>query len=116
MCAINTSAPIYVQLKNEYPEIVAVNAIITLGFIIVVSTKVRYGGFAKAIGLRVMSMPHGLGYAKMVIVVDEDVDPFDMKRVMWAVSTKVNPAGDVIKMPGHYAAIIYNISLILILW
>ncbi|MGB7466207.1 MAG: non-oxidative hydroxyarylic acid decarboxylases subunit C [Candidatus Acidiferrum sp.] len=99
MCAINTSAPIYVQLKNEYPEIVAVNAIITLGFIIVVSTKVRYGGFAKAIGLRVMSMPHGLGYAKMVIVVDEDVDPFDMKRVMWAVSTKVNPAGDVIILP-----------------
>jgi len=34
-----------------------------------------------------------------VIVVDEDVDPFDMKQVMWAVSTKVNPAGDVIMLP-----------------
>src|SRR5260370_14198435 len=46
-----------------------------------------------------MSTPHGLGYAKLVIVVDEDVDPFDMKQVMWAVSTKVNPAGDVIILP-----------------
>jgi 4-hydroxybenzoate decarboxylase len=99
MCAVNTSAPIYVQLKNEIPEVVAVNAIYTLGFIIIVSTKLRYGGFAKAVGLRVMSMAHGLGYAKIVIVVDEDVDPFDMKRVMWAMSTKVNPAGDVIILP-----------------
>jgi vanillate/4-hydroxybenzoate decarboxylase subunit C len=73
--------------------------IYTLGFIIIVSTKLRYGGFAKAVGLRVMSMAHGLGYAKLVIVLGEDVDPFDMKRVMWAISTKVNPAGDVIILP-----------------
>ena len=41
--------------------------------IIIVSTNRRYGGFAKAVGLRVMSTAHGLGYAKLVIVVDEDV-------------------------------------------
>ena len=99
MCAVNTSAPLHVQLQNEIPEIVAVNAIYTLGFIIIVSTNRRYGGFAKAVGLRVMSTAHGLGYAKLVIVVDEDVDPFDMKQVMWAVSTKVNPAGDAIMLP-----------------
>ena len=99
MCAVNTSVPIYIQLKNEIPEVVAVNAIFTLGLIVIVSTKRRYGGFAKAVGLRVMSMQHGLGYAKIVIVVDEDVDPFDMKQVMWAVSVKVNPAGDVIMLP-----------------
>ena len=99
MCAVNTSAPLYVQLKSEIPEIAAVNAIYTLGLIIIVSTKCRYGGFAKAVGLRVISTTHGLGYAKLVIVVDEDVDPFDMKQVMWAISTKVNPAGDVIMLP-----------------
>jgi vanillate/4-hydroxybenzoate decarboxylase subunit C len=99
MCAVNTCAPIYVQLKNEIPEIVAVNAIFTLGFIVIVSTKRRYGGFAKAVGLSVMTTPHGMGYAKIVIVVDETVDPFDMKQVMWAVSTKVNPAGDVTILP-----------------
>jgi UbiD family decarboxylase len=47
----------------------------------------------------VCNLRGGLGYAKLVIVVDEDVDPFDMKQVMWAVSTKVNPAGDVIMLP-----------------
>jgi len=99
LCAVNTCAPLHVQLKKDFPEVVAVNAIFTLGFIVIVSTKRRYGGFAKAVGLRVMTTPHGLGYAKIVIVVDETVDPFDMKQVMWAVSTKVNPAGDVTILP-----------------
>jgi vanillate/4-hydroxybenzoate decarboxylase subunit C len=99
MCAVNTSAPLYVQLKKDIPEVVAVSAIYIHGFIVIVSTKCRYGGFAKAVGLRVMSTPHGLGYAKIVIVVDENVDPFDLKQVMWAVSTKVNPASDVIMLP-----------------
>ena len=35
-----------------------------------------------------------------MIVVDEDVDPFDLPQVMWALSTKVNPAKDVIRLPG----------------
>ena len=61
MCAVNTCAPMYVQLKKEIPEIVAVSAIFTLGFIVIVSTKRRYGGFAKAVGLRAMTTPHGLG-------------------------------------------------------
>lgn len=30
---------------------------------------------------------------KMVIMVDEDVDPFNLPQVMWALSSKVNPAG-----------------------
>ncbi len=41
-----------------------------------------------------MTTPHGLGYVKMVIMVDEDVDPFNLPQVMWALSSKVNPAGD----------------------
>jgi len=34
----------------------------------------------------------------MVIMVDEDVDPFDLPQVMWALSSKVNPAGDLIHL------------------
>jgi UbiD family decarboxylase len=56
----------------------------------------RYGGFARAVGLRAMTTPHGLGYVKMVIMVDEDVDPFNLPQVMWALSSKVNPAGDLV--------------------
>ena len=46
-----------------------------------------------------MTTPHGLGYAKIVIVVDETVDPFDLKQVMWALSTRVNPAADLLVLP-----------------
>jgi 3-polyprenyl-4-hydroxybenzoate decarboxylase len=35
----------------------------------------------------------------VVIVVDEDVDPFDLPQVMWALSSKVNPAGDLVNLP-----------------
>src|SRR6516225_76461 len=96
---MTTSAPIFVQLHATFPEVVAVNALYTHGLVVVVSTKTRYGGFAKAVGLRVLSTPHGLGYAKIVIIVDADVDPFDLKQVMWAISVKVNPTGDIIILP-----------------
>ncbi len=42
-----------------------------------------------------MTTPHGLGYVKMVIMVDEDVDPFNLPQVMWALSAKVNPADEI---------------------
>jgi vanillate/4-hydroxybenzoate decarboxylase subunit C len=95
----NTCTPLYQQLKAEFPEVQAVNATYTHGMLAIISTKNRYGGFAKALGTRAMSTPHGLGYCKIVIVVDEDVDPFNLPQVMWALSTKVNPAGDLITLP-----------------
>lgn len=89
---INTSVPIYQQPKQAFPdEIVAVNAMYTHGLVAIVSTKKRYGGFAKAVGLRAMTTRHGLGYCKVVIVVDETVDPFNLPQVMWAISTKLHP-------------------------
>jgi UbiD family decarboxylase len=97
--ALTTSVPIFDQLNATFPEVQAVNAFYTHGLVLIVSTKVRYGGFAKAVGLRVLSTPHGLGYAKVVIVVDADVDPFDLNQVMWAISVRVNPAGDVLMLP-----------------
>ncbi|MGG0049085.1 phenolic acid decarboxylase BsdC [Bacillus atrophaeus] len=100
MIGINTCVPLYQQLKEAYPsEIVAVNAMYTHGLIAIVSTKTRYGGFAKAVGMRALTTPHGLGYCKMVIVVDEDVDPFNLPQVMWALSTKMHPKHDAVTIP-----------------
>lgn len=73
-----TCVPLYQQLKAEFPEVQAVNAMYTHGLLAIISTKKRYGGFARAVGLRAMTTPHGLGYVKMVIMVDEDVDPFNL--------------------------------------
>lgn len=97
--AMTTSAPIFVQLNDAFPEVTAVNALYTHGLVVIVSTRVRYGGFAKAVGMRLLTTSHGIGYATIVIVVDTDVDPFDLNQVMWAMSVKVNPAGDVMILP-----------------
>lgn len=94
-----TCVPLHKQLKAEFPEVQAVNAMYTHGLLGIVSTKKRYGGFARAVGMRAMTTPHGLGYIKMVIMVDEDVDPFNLPQVMWALSSKVNAAGDLVNIP-----------------
>jgi vanillate/4-hydroxybenzoate decarboxylase subunit C len=100
LMGVNTCAPLHVQLKSAFPEVQAVNALYTHGLVVIVSTKRRFGGFAKAVGTRVLSTPHGLGYAKLVIVVDETIDPFNLPQVMWALSTKFNPEFDLITIPG----------------
>jgi vanillate/4-hydroxybenzoate decarboxylase subunit C len=99
LTGINTCVPLYRQLKLDFPEVTAVNAMYTHGFVAIISTKQRYGGFAKAVGLRAMSTPHGLGYLKTVILVDETVDPFNLPQVMWAIATKFHPAHDVVIVP-----------------
>ena len=91
--------PLLKQLRAEFPEVQAVNAMYTHGLAVIISTAKRYGGFAKAVGMRAMTTRHGLGYVAQVIVVDEDVDPFNLPQVMWAMSSKVNPADDVVIIP-----------------
>lgn len=95
-----TCSPLLEQLRDAFPEVRAVNAMYTHGLVAIISTGSRFGGFARAVGLRALTTAHGLGYCKIVIVVDEDVDPFDLPQVMWALSSKVNPARDVIGLPG----------------
>ncbi|MEU7641731.1 non-oxidative hydroxyarylic acid decarboxylases subunit C [Streptomyces sp. NPDC039016] len=95
----NTCVPLLKQLRAEFPEVKAVNAMYTHGLMVIISTAKRYGGFAKAVGMRAMTTPHGLGYVSQVILVDEDVDPFNLPQVMWAMSAKVNPKDDVVVIP-----------------
>lgn len=101
LIGLSTCVPIYSQLAAAFPkEIVAVNAMYTHGLVTIISTASRYGGFAKAVAMHALSTPHGLGYCKMVIVVDADVDPFNLPQVMWAMSTKVQPGRDIVTIPG----------------
>ena len=45
-------------------------------------------------------------YTKHVIVVDDDVDIFDLNDVMWAVATRVRAEKDIFFIPGAKAAIL----------
>lgn len=97
--ALNTSLPLYRQLKRDFPEVVAVNAMYTHGIGVVISTKSRFGGYGKAVAMRLLSTPHGMPYSKIVIVVDEFVDPFNLEQVMWALTTRVRLDKDVVLIP-----------------
>jgi 4-hydroxy-3-polyprenylbenzoate decarboxylase len=63
--------------------------------IAVVSMKKAYPGHAKRVMLAVWSYLRQFMYTKWVIVVDDDIDARDWKDVMWAVSTRMDPARDV---------------------
>jgi len=84
-------------LKQQFPEIV--------DFwlppegcsyrIAVVSMKKAYPGHAKRVMLAVWSYLRQFMYTKWVIVVDEDINARDWKDVMWAISTRMDPARDI---------------------
>ena len=63
--------------------------------IAVVSMKKAYPGHAKRVMLGVWSYLRQFMYTKWVIVVDHTVDARDWKDVMWAVSTRMDPARDI---------------------
>ena len=63
--------------------------------IAVVSMKKAYPGHAKRVMLGVWSYLRQFMYTKWVIVVDDDVNARDWKDVMWAISTRMDPARDV---------------------
>jgi 4-hydroxy-3-polyprenylbenzoate decarboxylase len=63
--------------------------------IAVVSIKKAYPGHAKRVMLGVWSYLRQFMYTKWVIVVDDDIDARDWKAVMWALSTRMDPARDI---------------------
>ncbi|MDJ0608770.1 MAG: UbiD family decarboxylase [Kiloniellales bacterium] len=61
----------------------------------VVSIKKAYPGHAKRVMLGVWSYLRQFMYTKWVIVVDDDVDPRSWDDVIWAMSTRMDPARDI---------------------
>jgi 4-hydroxy-3-polyprenylbenzoate decarboxylase len=63
--------------------------------IAVVSMKKAYPGHAKRVMMAVWSYLRQFMYTKWVIVVDDDIDARNWKDVMWALSTRMDPARDI---------------------
>jgi 4-hydroxy-3-polyprenylbenzoate decarboxylase len=62
----------------------------------VVSMKKQYPGHAKRVMFGIWSYLRQFMYTKFILVVDEDVDVRDWKEVVWALSTRVDPARDTV--------------------
>ena len=60
----------------------------------VVSMKKQYPGHAKRVMLGVWSFLRQFMYTKFVIVTDDDVNVRDWKDVIWAITTRMDPARD----------------------
>ena len=68
--------------------------------IAVVSMRKSYPGHAKRVMMGVWSFLRQFMYTKWVIVVDADIDARNWKDVMWAVSTRMDPARDITVIEG----------------
>jgi len=60
----------------------------------VVSMKKQYPGHAKRVMFGIWSFLRQFMYTKIIIVTDDDVDIRDWKEVIWALTTRVDPARD----------------------
>ena len=71
--------------------------------IIVVQITPKIQGEARDVASAVLSSPYL--HPKIAIVVDDDIDPHDIKEVIWSLSTRVNPQRDIFIIPdthGHH--------------
>ncbi|MFH0904802.1 MAG: menaquinone biosynthesis decarboxylase [Methanobacteriota archaeon] len=83
-------------MKAQLPEIVDINLPVEAVFhnLCIVSIKKRYPGHAK----KVMFALWGMGqmmFAKTIIVLDDDVNVQNLREVLWATTTRYDPAKDV---------------------
>ncbi|MBI4478966.1 MAG: UbiD family decarboxylase [Acidobacteria bacterium] len=60
-----------------------------------VSIEQRYPGHAAQVAALAAQCPGGAYYAKMIVVVDDDVDATDIHQVIWAIATRCSPEKDV---------------------
>jgi len=66
--------------------------------IAVVAMSKRYPGQARRLMLGLWSMLPQFSYTKLLIIVDEDIDPRDWAQVMWAVATRADASRDLVTL------------------
>lgn len=64
----------------------------------VVTIKKQYAGHAKRVMMGVWSYLRQFMYTKFVIVCDEDINARDWNDVIWAITTRMDPARDTVMM------------------
>ena len=60
----------------------------------VASMRKQYPGHAKRVMFGIWSYLRQFMYTKFIVVVDDDIDVRDWKEVIWAITTRVDPARD----------------------
>lgn len=91
----------YQDLKRNFPGVQKVHytAAGCVDFMVFISMKHQtFPAEARGVILAAMASPKR---PKFVVVVDDDIDIFEHVQILWAISTRVRPADDVIIVPGY---------------
>jgi 2,5-furandicarboxylate decarboxylase 1 len=98
MKGLPMEAQLLSSLRATYPDVTAVSYSPEGGaeFLLVVALRQRYAYEARNVILAAMGSP---GHPKMVVVVDDDVDIYDMAKVWWAILTRCQPDRDLVLVP-----------------
>ncbi|RLB02442.1 MAG: hypothetical protein DRG83_08530 [Deltaproteobacteria bacterium] len=86
-------ASIFRTVKEAVPSVVDTSWVDSGGpLTLIIRLRKRVEGEPMRAAMRAMSASN---FIKIVIVVDDDIDPTNLKEVMWAISTRVQPETDV---------------------
>jgi len=90
-------ATFYWMLKKEFPGVTAVHfpAAGTVGMIAVIAMKQAFESEAR----NVIATMLGSRRNKIIIIVDDDIDIYDMEKVLWAIATRTQADADVVIFP-----------------
>jgi 4-hydroxy-3-polyprenylbenzoate decarboxylase len=62
---------------------------------IAVAIEQRYAGHARQVGHLAAQLPAAAYMNRYVVVVDHDIDPANLDQLIWAMSTRTDPADDI---------------------
>jgi 4-hydroxy-3-polyprenylbenzoate decarboxylase len=72
-------------------------------YLYVVAIRQRYAGHARQAAHAVIACSAAARHGRYVVVVDEDIDPTNLKEVLWAMMTRVDPATDIETIDGCWS-------------
>jgi|ECHhosMinimDraft_1075155.scaffolds.fasta_scaffold00048_4 UbiD family decarboxylase len=99
-----TSATVWAQIENNVPNIQGVYSHFqgcqTGSPFLAISIKQMFPGHSMQAALAAISSPATIGDSKIIVIVDDDVDPSNINDVMWAVWTRCDFAKDLVILKG----------------
>lgn len=93
---IRSAARLWDELDQAgIPGVEAVNAFMPGPYFQVIAVDQQYAGHATQVGMQAISLPAGAYHGRFTVIVDADVDVFDREEVLWALTSRCDPATDV---------------------
>jgi UbiD family decarboxylase len=96
---IFTSAIVWDSVAREVPGVAGVYALYQPcqagAYLLAISIKQQFAGHAKQAALAALGSHGAVFMNKAIVVVDDDVNPADLDDVVFAITTRCNPAEDV---------------------